>query len=460
MDMGPGAPDVLRAPTHVRPNTLRPMSLRDLPSVHELAATLDGLPERIRVLVARESIEHARGVLLAGGDADATADALRMATSLVRSRPTSIRNATGIIVHTNLGRVPLHPDAARALAATAGGYGNVEFDLGSGRRGGRGSWLRVLLTELTGAEDAHVLGNNAGALFATLQVLAEGREVPVSRGELIEIGGSYRLPELMAASGARLVEVGTTNRTRPADYAAALTPSTALLLKVHPSNYRVVGFSEEAPLAELATIADGAGLPLVHDAGSGLLDATTPWIPGGPPPWLHGEPGVRQSVEVADLTLFSGDKLLGGPQAGVIVGSGELVESIRSHPLARAMRIDGPTMAALTTTLEFYADGRADELPMWRMALASAEVLRERCTALASALGGTVEDGSSLVGGGSTPGMGIASPVVRLVGRGDDHDLLLTADPPVLARRDAGDLILDPRTLDPAEDADVIAALA
>ncbi|NND84199.1 MAG: L-seryl-tRNA(Sec) selenium transferase, partial [Acidimicrobiia bacterium] len=215
------------------------MALRDLPSVHDLAATLDGLPERIRMIVAREAIEHARTVLLDGGEADAAADATRTAATLSLSRPTSIRNATGIVVHTNLGRVPLHPAAVAALTEAGSGYGNVEFDLATGQRGGRGAWVRRLLTELTGAEDAHVVGNNAGALFAALKVLAEGREVPVSRGELIEIGGSYRLPELMSASGVHLVEVGTTNRTRAGDYASATGPATGLILKVHPSNYRV-----------------------------------------------------------------------------------------------------------------------------------------------------------------------------------------------------------------------------
>ena len=435
------------------------MSLRDLPSVHDLAATLGQLPERIRVLVAREAIEQARQVILDGGEADATAEATRMARTLARRRPTSIRNATGIVVHTNLGRVPLHPDAVAALSAAAAGYGNVEFDLTSGTRGGRGAWVRTLLTELTGAEDAHVVGNNAGALFAALKVLAEGKDVPVSRGELIEIGGSYRLPELMAASGARLVEVGTTNRTRTADYAAVTGPATGLILKVHPSNYQVVGFAEDAPLDELRAIADEADVPLVHDIGSGLLDEAAPWIAGGPPAWLRGEPGVRQSVEVAHLSMFSGDKLLGGPQAGIIVGTSDLVGRIRSHPLARAMRVDGPTLAALGATLELYADGRATELPIWAMALADGDRLAERAAVIADALGGTVEASASKLGGGSTPGMDIPSPVVRLPGRGDDHDVLLAADPPILARRDAGDLIVDLRALDSADDGAIVAAL-
>ena len=435
------------------------MSLRDLPSVHDLAAGLEPLPERIRIAVAREAIDRARAVLLDGGEADATEDAIRTAGVLASSRPRTIRNATGIVVHTNLGRVPLHPDAVAALAGTASGYGNVEFDLSSGARGGRGAWIRMLLTELTGAEDAHVVGNNAGALFAALKVLADGREVPVSRGELIEIGGSYRLPELMAASGARLVEVGTTNRTRPDDYANATGPSTGLLLKVHPSNYQVVGFAEDATPEALRAVADDAGVPLVHDIGSGLLDEAVPWIPGGPPPWLRGEPGVRQSVGVAHLSMFSGDKLLGGPQAGIIVGDADLVGAIRSHPLARAMRVDGPTLAALGVTLEAYADGRAMELPVWQMALADHARLSERCAALAGALAGSVEAGASKLGGGSTPGMDIPGPIVRLHGRGDDHGLLLAADPPILARRDAGDLLIDLRALDPSDDADLVAIL-
>lgn len=428
------------------------MSLRDLPSVHELARELAGvgLPERLRVLVAREAIDRARDAIRAGEDHDVRANAMQTARRLAGSGPRAVVNATGILIHTNLGRVPLHPEAAAAMAAAAAGYGNVEFETASGTRGGRGGYVRTLLTELTGAEDAHVLGNNAGALFATLNVLATGREVPVSRGELIEIGGSYRLPDLMTAAGVTLVEVGTTNRTRAADHASALTPATALLLKVHPSNYEVVGFAEQASLGDLRDIADTADLPLVFDAGSGLLDEATPWLPTGPPSWLRGEPGIRQSM--ADLTLFSGDKLLGGPQAGIVVGRRRLIERIRTHPISRAMRVSGPTLAALAATLDLYADGRAAELPVWALATINLADLQARSEAVAKATGGTVEAGMSMIGGGSTPGRGIPTPVIRLPHGDTAHRRLLDAEPPVLARRDAGDLVIDLRAVDPALD--------
>ncbi len=438
------------------------MSLRDLPSVHELARGLaaSGLPERLRTLVAREAIDNARAALVEGRAADVHGDAVTTAASLARSAPRSVVNATGILIHTNLGRVPLHPEAVAAAKEAAAGYGNVEFDLTSGARGGRAGYVRALLTELTGAEDAHVLGNNAGALYAVLNVLAAGRDVPVSRGELIEIGGSYRLPDLMTASGANLVEVGTTNRTRAKDYSAAVTSRTALLLKVHPSNYAVVGFAEQADLDELRDVADTAGVPLVFDAGSGLLDEATPWLPGEAPAWLRGEPGIRQAAAVADLTLFSGDKLLGGPQAGIIVGRKDLVEQVRSHPIARAMRVDGSTLAALSATLVLYADGRAQELPIWAMATTDVNELEARSRALATSVGGTVEEGLSMIGGGSTPGNGVPSPVIRLAKGDMTFRALLDADPPVLARRDAGDLVVDLRAVPPEFDGHLRSLLA
>lgn len=430
------------------------MPLRNLPSVHELARDLapSGLPERLRVLIAREAVEQARTELRAGGEADPTKEAMSTAQALARRSPTSVVNATGVIIHTNLGRVPLHADAVLAAAGAAEGYGNVEFDLATGERGGRSGFIRLLLTELTGADDALVLGNNAGALYAVLNVLASRGEVPVSRGELIEIGGSYRLPDLIRASGAVMVEVGTTNRTRASDYAAVVGPITALLLKVHPSNYEIIGFSEQADLAGLRQVADEAGVPLVFDAGSGLMDEATPWLPGGPPPWLQGEPGIRQAAAIADLTMFSGDKLLGGPQAGIIVGRRDLVETVRSHPISRAMRVDGSTLAALATTLGFYADGRAAELPVWAMATADLVELTERAQVLAAAIGASVEDGLSMVGGGSTPGRGIPSPLVRLAHGDRAYRTLLDGSPPVLARREAGDLLVDLRTVPPSMD--------
>ncbi len=431
------------------------MSLRDLPSVHDLARELepDGLPERVRILVAREAIDRGRETLRHGGEADVRADAHATAGRIARRAPQTVVNATGIIIHTNLGRVPLHEVAVRAMARAASGYGNVELDLDTGARGGRADHVRMLLRELTGAEDAHLMGNNAGALFATLNVLAGGRQVPVSRGELIEIGGSYRLPDLMRASGASLVEVGTTNRTRADDYSRAVTAMTALLLKVHPSNFTIVGFAEQPSLAELRAVADAAAVPLVFDAGSGLLDETTPWLRGGTPAWLRDEPGIRQSAAVADLTLFSGDKLLGGPQAGIIVGRGDLVDEVRSHPISRAMRVGGPTLAGLGATLELYADGRGGELPVWSLATADRNGLEARSRSLAQAAGGTVEEGMSMIGGGSTPGRGVPTPIIRLPGGDVAHRRLLEADPPILARRDAGDLIIDLRAVPPELDA-------
>jgi L-seryl-tRNA(Ser) seleniumtransferase len=299
------------------------------------------------------------------------------------------------------------------------------------------------------------VNNNAAALFLTLIAMAAGRSVPVSRGELIEIGGSYRLPDLMASSGTRLVEVGTTNRTRIDDYRTAIDDTTALLLKVHPSNYRIEGFAEEADLASVIELAHSQALPTVFDAGSGLLDERTPWLPGPTPAWLVGEPGVVQSLEAgADLVMFSGDKLLGGPQAGIIVGDGHLVAGLRRHPVTRALRVDGSSLTALEATLEAYADRRAAELPIWTMATMSSEMLFERSVAVSESVEGTaVEEGASTIGAGSVPGSRIPGPVIRVPGRGEIGFLSwLRADPPVVARRDAGDLLVDLRTVQPDDD--------
>lgn len=435
------------------------MDRRSLPAVHRLADQLD-LPQVLAIGVARAAVDAARDAIEAGEPADAVALATADAERLRRLRPTSVVNATGVLLHTNLGRAPLHPAAAEAARTAALGYGNVELDLGTGERGGRGAWVHRLLTELTGAEAALVVNNNAGALLAVLMALAADRSVPVSRGELIEIGGSYRLPELMAASGARLVEVGTTNRTRIDDYRRALDDSTALLLKVHPSNYRVEGFAEDADIDELAGLGAETGLPVVFDAGSGLLDATTPWLGTPPPGWLGDEPAVRQSLDHADLVLVSGDKLLGGPQAGIVVGPADLVAAVRAHPVARSLRVPGPTLAALGATLELYADGRAREIPFWAMATADPDVLRSRAEAVASAVGGTVEERPGSVGGGSVPGSELPGPVV-VADHGDRRwRSLVAGDPPIVARREAGQLVVDLRAVPPALDSVVTERLA
>jgi L-seryl-tRNA(Ser) seleniumtransferase len=442
------------------------MTLRDLPSVDRVVQSLpDQLPAALSTDIARAAVGSARSAILAGEAADALAIAASAAGRLVRSRPTRVINATGVLLHTNLGRAPLHARAVAAAAEAAAGYGNLEIDLADGRRGGRGRYVTTLLTALTGGEAAHVVNNNAGALFLALAALGAGGSVPVSRGELIEIGGSYRLPELMAASGVALREVGTTNRTRAADYRAACDDTTRMLLKVHPSNYRVTGFTEEASLEQLRELATGSGVPLVFDAGSGLLDTRAPWLPGPPPPWLAGEPGVRQSLEAgADLVMFSGDKLLGGPQAGIIVGRRSVVDRVRTHPVSRAMRIDGPSLAALAVTLEEYARGTAGSLPFWAMATAAPASLRERIDVLIerSGLTAVVEDGVSTVGAGSVPGSEVPSPVMVVAGNADGLFLrLLSAQPaPVVARREDGRLVIDLRAVDPDDDADLATSLA
>ncbi|MFO7548673.1 MAG: L-seryl-tRNA(Sec) selenium transferase [Acidimicrobiia bacterium] len=429
------------------------MDRRRLPSVDRLAADLvgSGLPRSLVVEIARASIDEAREV---GGDPLTSGRAA--AERLARMRPTEVINATGVLLHTNLGRALVHPEAADAAQAAAVAYGSVELDLDTGARGGRGAYLERLLVALTGAEAAIVVNNNAAALLVVLMALAAGRAVPVSRGELIEIGGSYRLPEIMAVSTASMLEVGTTNRTRSDDYRRALEADPALILKVHPSNYRISGFTEDTALPDLAEVAGEAGIPLAFDAGSGLLDEDVPWLPGPPPDWLDGEPGVVQALAAgSDLVMFSGDKLLGGPQAGIVVGRADLVGTIRNHPAARAMRLDGPTLAALTVTLDLYASGRGGEVPFWRMAsLPYAELeARARRVLEHSGLTGVVGEGASTPGAGSVPTARIASPVIRIEGPADGaFHRLLAADPPVLARREAGTLIVDLRTVEPDRD--------
>lgn len=441
------------------------VDLRSLPSVDALVGILraGALPRALVVEIARTAIDTARTTLLDGGTADAIAIAQAEVDRWAELRMQKTVNATGVLLHTNLGRAPLHPDAVAAAAAATAGYSNIEFDLAGGRRGRRGAYLHELIAEVTGAEAAFVVNNNAGALFLALAALAGGRSVPVSRGELIEIGGSYRLPELMAASGTRLIEIGTTNRTRVADYERVVDDATAMLLKVHPSNYRVTGFAEDASTAELHALAGQAGVPFVYDIGSGLLDETVPWLDGPPPAWVAGEPGARQSLrDGADLVTFSGDKLLGGPQAGIIAGSAELVAALRSSPIARAQRIDGATLAALTVTFELYADGKGGRVPFWEMAARTDAALRERLTALAAAAGLPVElrDSEALPGAGSVPGMTMPSPVLVVAGGDAVWHALLAARPAVVARRDGGELLVDLRAVDPDDDRHIAATLA
>ena len=408
------------------------------PSVDTLARDLAdlGLPHPLLVDAAREAI--------AAGD---PSSARQRAESVARSLLRPVVNATGVLLHTNLGRAPVsHHQEAR--------YANLELDLASGKRGSRSRHAAELLARAAGAEAALVVNNCAAAVLLVLASLARGRAVVVSRGELVEIGGGFRVPEVMTESGARLVEVGTTNRTRRRDYEEALAADPALLLKVHQSNYRILGFTESVPVRDLA----GLDVPVVADVGSGLLDASTPWL-ARPPEWVAGEPAVRQTLEDgAALVTFSGDKLLGGPQAGIIAGSADLVDRCARHPLARALRPGGLVLAALQETALAYLHRDGNAIPFWRMAAAPVEVLLERAAALArEVVAAEVVTCEAVPGGGSVPGLAIPSAGVAL--EGDHAGALRAADPPVIARVREGRTVLDLRTVDPADDALVAKAL-
>jgi L-seryl-tRNA(Ser) seleniumtransferase len=414
------------------------VNLRDLPSVDVLARTVD---DPLAVDAARAVLERAREEIGAGADPGDLA--ARVRDRLAELRRPSLRgvlNATGVIVHTNLGRAPLPEAALARVAETARGYSNLEYDLEEGRRGSRQDHLAAVLRRLTGAEAALAVNNNAGALLLALAALAEGREVVVSRGELIEIGDGFRIPDVLARSGARLVEVGTTNRTRAADYERAIGPETAALLRVHQSNFRQVGFTELPGLRELAAVARRTGLPLVDDLGSGAL------VEG----WE--EPTVRASLAAgSDLVCFSGDKLLGGPQAGIAVGRADLVERLRRHPLQRALRIDKLSLAALEGTLLAYLEPERAlrEIPVLRMLREEPAAVRARAERLAAALGGEVEETVARVGGGALPLAELPSFACAL-----DEALaapLRAGDPPVVGVVRDGRLLLDCRTLTEAD---------
>ncbi len=428
------------------------MQLRDLPSVDELARDprLAGAPPSLAVEAARSVLARAREEIAAGRKPGDLAE--RAARELEAARTPSLRralNATGVIVHTNLGRAPL-AEAALARALEVGrGYSNLELDLSSGTRGSRQDHVAAILRRLTGAEGALVVNNNAAAVMLALAALAEGREVLVSRGELIEIGDGFRIPDVLARSGAVLREVGTTNRTRAADYERAIGPETAVLLRVHQSNFRVVGFAEQPSVKELAAVARRHGLPLVDDLGSGVLVH------------LEDEPSAKESLAVgADLVCFSGDKLLGGPQAGIVVGRADLVEALRRHPLQRALRADKLTLAALEGTLGLYLDpARAlREVPVLRMLNEPPEAVRARAGRLAAAVGGEVEETVGRVGGGALPLSELPSYACAV-----EEELapkLRETDPPVIGILRDGRLLLDCRTLDDEEADEVAAAVS
>jgi L-seryl-tRNA(Ser) seleniumtransferase len=460
-------------------------ALRALPSVDALCNALadhwatrgEPLPPQAqRSHTARATLQRTRETILAGHPVNISLEALVSEASgylksAMQPTPHPVINATGVIINTNLGRAPLSDAALAAVSAIAAGYSALEYDLEHGERGSRLTSVRALLRDVTGAEDALVVNNNAAAMLVALSALASGREVIISRGELVEIGGGFRIPDVLRQSGARLVEVGTTNRTRVADFTTAITSETALLLSVHPSNYRIIGFTTTPALDELAHLAHQHQhqIPLIHDLGSGALLRTEQW-------GLLHEPMPQESIAAgADLVCFSGDKLLGGPQAGIIVGKAALIGQLEHHPLMRAMRIDKLTLAALHATLQAYPNNTAEqEIPVWRMIAAPADEMKARAAQWAAALRqvgivADVREGLSTIGGGSMPGETLQTwhcaitpkPVSPSNDTAGDAASALSARlrsglTPVVARVLRDHVLLDPRTVLPEQDATLI----
>jgi len=443
---------------------------RALPSVDRLIRRLAGarpdLPGWALAEGARRALDAARGALEAGrAPEDPAAAGLAAAAELARPRPLRVVNASGVVLHTNLGRAVLPREVADAVAAAAASYSALELDLASGQRGERGAGVAGLLRLLSGAGDALAVNNGAAAVLLALAALARGREVIVSRGELVEIGGSFRVPEILREAGVSLVEVGTTNRTHLRDYAAALGPRTGAILKVHRSNFELRGFVAEAGLSELVALARPQGVPVVEDLGSAtLVDLRAAGLPA------ESFAPARLASGV-DLVCFSGDKLLGGPQAGIVLGRAERVEALRRSPLARALRLDKLTLTALDATLRLLLAGRASELPTLRMLLEPPDAVAARAGALAErlrkaaprGLSVSVEQTRAPVGGGSLPGFELASVAVALSAGGGAEAIaraLRHAPVPVIGRVAGDRVLLDARTLLPGDDADVEAAVS
>ncbi|MBI3924175.1 MAG: L-seryl-tRNA(Sec) selenium transferase [Armatimonadetes bacterium] len=447
--------------------------LRAIPSTDHLlrseggARLLDAFPRELVVECLQRQSDRLRQSLLEGGEAPVEGEEERWLLEhssheleeLLRPRLRRVVNATGVVLHTNLGRAPLPEAAMERLREVCRGYSNLELDLESGKRGSRYSNVVELILRLTGAQGCLVVNNCAAAMMLMVSTLASGREVVVSRGELVEIGGSYRLPDVLAAAGARLVEVGTTNKTRLSDYEKAVGPNTAMLLASHLSNFRIVGFTERPERAELVELGRKLSVPVCLDLGSGLIDSFGLDA-------LREEPTVREMVQAGfDLVAFSGDKLLGGPQAGVLVGRREAVERLRRSPMNRALRVDKLTLSCLEATLALYLDrSRAlSQVPVLRMLAESPEQLERRARALAAGIGGAlgseaqveVCSGSSSVGGGSLPGQELPTWLVSIRPRqGSEEDWatrLRRQEPPVMVLRREGALLLDPRTLSEGE---------
>jgi L-seryl-tRNA(Ser) seleniumtransferase len=456
-----------------------PSVLRQLPAVHvvlqqdALADVVERRGHAAVVRAIRAAVEEARAELQSGQTcvADPLSLAIR-ARQLLQETHFLLRpviNATGILLHTGLGRAPLAVEAVAAVAAVARGYCNLEFELEEGERGRRTTGIARLLSELTGSAAATVVNNNAGATVLALRALATGREVIVSRGQLVEIGGSFRLPEIFEVSGARLREVGTTNKTRLADYERAIGPETAAILRVHHSNFRIVGFTEEAPLSSLVRLAHDHGLMMIDDIGSGALAKDLP-------PGVEDEPTVAEGIKTgADVVLFSGDKLLGGPQCGILVGTAKAIRRIEEDPLMRALRVDKLTLAALEATLGLVLGNEASkaEIPLWRMLSTPLPILEARAEQFAASLRGelglsaTVITSHSFIGGGSVPVQPIPTMAVsvgppfplRHGSEGAWARALRSGEPPVVPRVQHGTVLFDLRTVAEEDEASLLDAI-
>lgn len=443
-------------------------NLRSIPSVDAVLrdARIGALAGELSLAtvtnLVREATDGARLAVLSGSSSPGTEElishVLERAQRATANWPRRVINATGVVLHTNLGRAPMSAAAIEAAGLAAAGYSDLEFDLDSGKRGSRNSRISQVIADVTGAEAGIAVNNNASAVLLALSAIAEGEEVIVSRGEAVEIGGGFRIPDVMRRSGATLVEVGTTNRTYARDYGAAVTANTAAILKVHPSNFSVQGFTHEPELAELVAVGREHDIPVLNDLGSGSLIDTRRF-------GLQREPTVQDSVtDGAAITMFSGDKLLGGPQAGIICGNRELVDRISKHPLARAVRLDKMALAALTATLLSYLKDTAEaDIPIWRMISAPDDEIGKRAARWREAAGtGEVKSERSTVGGGSLPGETLPTSVLAISGGARSESLaakLRSAEPPVIARIREDELLLDPRTVLPEEDELVISAL-
>lgn len=453
--------------------------LRSLPKTDELLKRDDLValqavtPRSVLVDAVRDSVDAVRERILAGEDvvfdADGVAaDATRRAQARMRPSLRPVINATGIILHTNLGRSRLAADALRAVAEVAGDYSTLEYDVASGERGSRHAHIERLVCDVTGAEAAMAVNNNAAAVLLGIAALAARKEAIVSRGQLVEIGGSFRIPDIMRQSGAKMVEVGSTNKTHLSDYEAAITPKTGLLLKVHSSNFRVVGFTEEVALPDLVALGAEHGIPVYEDQGSGVILDLAPF-------GLPGEPTVASSIEAGvDLVSISGDKLLGGPQAGILAGKKPVIDRLKKHPLARALRLDKMTLAALEATLRLYLDPERAlrEIPTLRMLTRDPGEVAEQARALADRMTAATGDAFQIsvvpdvsrAGGGALPMADIPTTVVALAPRtmsaNDLEAALRLGEPTIVARIREDRVVLDPRTLDAREEESIIARLA